>query len=134
VTVKLNGHVRTVLEPGAIVLNNAAYIFEYNKEYQICRFPEEWESGRVYLVMDDNSCQWFPNPRIAFYADGVQPQKVLNLPNISQSILELIDEVRSRDGEFIYFDGINGKLHPYFYFLYISNAQTLHLLLVRPIM
>eukprot|EP00804_Cyclotella_cryptica_P014145 CCRYP_005584-RA/>CCRYP_005584-RA protein AED:0.03 eAED:0.03 QI:259/1/1/1/0.94/0.9/20/117/3951 len=110
VTIKLNGHVRTVVNPGSIAFDNVNYIFEYNKDYEMCSLPEERIAGRVYLRMEDKSCQWFQNPIIAFYADSPQPPKVLNLPNISQSILETIDEIRSNSGEFIYFDAINDPL------------------------
>lgn len=58
VTVKLNGHVRTMVYPGSIVFENANYVFEYNREYQICRLPEEHAFGRVYLFVEDR-CQWF---------------------------------------------------------------------------
>ena len=137
VTVKLNGHVRTVVNPGAIVFKDPNYVFEYNKEYELCRLPEEYAFGRVYLKVVDKeneevfSCQWFENPLIAFYSDSARPAKVLNLPNISQAVLgkkhdmicfdwrliiflrmfcfppaEPIDEVRSKGGEFIFFDSI----------------------------
>jgi hypothetical protein len=107
VTIKLNGHTRTVVAPGSIKFDNAAYVFEYNKEYPMCNnLPEEYLYGKVYLRMADNSCQWFKNPMVAFYPNSIQPPKVLNLPNITESILEPIDELRSKGGEYIYFDGI----------------------------
>eukprot|EP00804_Cyclotella_cryptica_P009369 CCRYP_018076-RB/>CCRYP_018076-RB protein AED:0.03 eAED:0.03 QI:374/1/1/1/0.94/0.9/20/617/4181 len=106
ITIKLNGHIRTVLFPGSIVFDNVDYIFEYNKEYEMCGLPEERISGRVFLRMEDESCQWFENPVVTFYSDSIQPPKVLILPNISESILEPIDEMISNGGEFIYFDGI----------------------------
>jgi len=110
VTIKLNGHVRTVVNPGSIAFDNVNYIFQYNKVYEMCNLPEERISGRVYLRMEDNSCQWFRNPFVAFYADSAQPPIVLNLPNISQSILQTIDGIRSSAGEFIYFDAIDDPL------------------------
>jgi hypothetical protein len=110
VTVKLNGHIRTVVEPGSIVLNNANYIFEYNKEYPLCWSAEEKSTGKVYLRMDDNSCQWFENPLIAFYPDSIQPPKILNLPNVSESVLQPIDETRSNGEEFIFFNKIEDPL------------------------
>lgn len=81
------------MNPGAIVFNDPEYIFEYNKEYEICRLPDEYASGRVYLKVVDKeneelfSCQWFENPLITFYSDSAQPAKVLNLPNISYEVL-----------------------------------------------
>ncbi|KAL7482807.1 hypothetical protein ACHAW6_008462, partial [Cyclotella cf. meneghiniana] len=110
VTIKLNGHVRTTVSTGSIVFDNISYIFEYNKEYEMCWLPEEKISGRVYLKMQDETCQWFSNPIIAFYSASPQPSKVINLPNISQSVLESIDEIRSNAGEFIYFNAINDPL------------------------
>jgi hypothetical protein len=108
VTIKLNGHVRTVVDPGFIAFADTNYVFEFNKEYLMCRSPDERVDGRVYLRMADNSCQWFKNPVIAFVENSnQQPAKVVNLPNIGQSILEPIDAVRSSNGEFIFFDGIN---------------------------
>ena len=107
VIIKLNGYVRTVVNPGSIAFDNSNYVFEYNKQYEMCGYPEERISGRVYLKMEDKSCQWFKNPAIAFHYDSPQPPKVLNLPNISQSILEPIDEARSDSGEFIHFNAID---------------------------
>lgn len=92
------------------MFDNVAYIFEYNKEYEMCWLPEEQISGRVYLKMQDETCQWFRNPIIAFYSGSPQPSKVINLPNISQSVLEPIDEIRSNAGEFIYFNATNDTL------------------------
>jgi len=101
--------VRTVVHPGSIVFDNPDFIFQYNREYEMCRLPDERSTGRVYLRMDneDDGCQWFENPLIAFYSDSIQPPQVLNLPNIFQSVLQPIDEVRSEGGEFIYFNGID---------------------------
>lgn len=91
VTIKLNGHTRTVVDPGTLVFDsNSNFVFEYNKEYEMCRLPEEEAFGRVYMrLMDDEDerCTWIENPLIAFYPDSIQPPRVLNLPNISQSIL-----------------------------------------------
>lgn len=90
-TVKLNGHTRTVVDPGTLVFDSDSnFVFEYNKEYEMCRLPEEEAFGRVYMrLMDDEDerCTWIENPLIAFYSDSIQPPRVLNLPNISQSIL-----------------------------------------------
>ena len=107
VTIKLNGHLRTVVPPGSIVFDNQDYMFEYNTEYQMCHRPEEKSGGRVYLRMEDESCQWFKNPLIAFHPDSIQPSKILNLPNITQTIFQSIDEARSNSEEFILFNGIN---------------------------
>lgn len=109
VSVKLNGHVRTVVYPGSIVFDNPYYVFEYNKEYEVCRLPEEHAFGRVYLQVEDDSCQWFENPFIVFYPDSIQPPKVLHLPNISESVIEPIDVIRSEGGEFIYFESIGDQ-------------------------
>jgi hypothetical protein len=95
------------VEPGSIVFDNPNYVFEYNTEYKMCRTPEEKSTGRVYLRMEDDSCQWFENPLIVFYPDSIQPPKVLNLPNVSESVLEPIDETRSNGEEFVHFNGID---------------------------
>lgn len=109
VTVKLNGHVRTVVAPGTIVFDNSNYLFEYNKEYEMCRLSEVHSKDKIYVKVDDNSCQWFENPVVAFYPDSIQPPLVLNLPNISQSVLEPIDAAISDGDELIYFDGIEDQ-------------------------
>ena len=47
------------------------------------------------------------NPYIILVPSIVEPPNVLNLPNISESVLEMIDEIRSEAGEFILFNGLN---------------------------
>jgi hypothetical protein len=109
VTVKLNGHVRTTVYPGSIAFDDEESVFEYNKVYEMCNLPQEHAFGRVYLRVGDK-CRWFENPLITFFPDGVQPPKILNLPNITQSVLEPIDEIRSEGGEFIVFDRLGDQL------------------------
>lgn len=58
VTVKLNGHMRTMVPPGSIVFQDTDNIFEYNRIYELCRLPDERAYGRVYLKVEDG-CRWF---------------------------------------------------------------------------
>lgn len=75
----------------------------------MCRLSEVHSKDKIYVKVDDNSCQWFENPVVAFYPDSIQPPLVLNLPNISQSVLEPIDAAISDGDELIYFDGIEDQ-------------------------
>ena len=104
ITIKLNGHVRTVVE--SLAFHNAGYTLEYNKEYPMCNYPHEKVGGSFWLRMSDNSCQSLTNPPVAFYNDSTQPPQIVNLPAISES-LTLIDELRSNGGEYIFFDGLS---------------------------
>ncbi|KAL7487338.1 hypothetical protein ACHAW6_012935 [Cyclotella cf. meneghiniana] len=79
-------------------------------QYKMCSLPEEKVFGRVYLRMEDESCQSIKNRIVSFYPDSVEPTKVLVLPNISHLALEPIDEIRSNGGEFIYFDVMSDLL------------------------
>jgi len=109
ITIKLNGHVRTVISPD-LAFENSEYTLVFNKEYEMCGRPEEYVAGRFWLRMDDDSCQILPNPVVHFYFDSVQPETVLTLPAISESIFEPIDELKARGGEYIIFDGLSDSL------------------------
>ena len=105
ITLKLNSHVRTVVT--ALAFDNEAYELNFNKEYNMCKAPEEYYNGRFYLRVEDGSCRSLRNPFVNFFPDSVQPGIFLNLPDISTGVLEYIDEVRSKSGEFIHLHSIN---------------------------
>jgi len=108
-TIKLNGHVRTVVSPG-LAFDNSEYTFELNKEYDMCKKPEEFVGGRFWLMMEDKSCQSLRNPLVNFHVGSVLPENVLNLPAISEGVLEPIDGPQTSDGEFILFGGLSDPL------------------------
>lgn len=109
IVIKLNGHTRTVVRSLAFD-EGGTYQLEFNKEYDMCGRPEEWEDGRVWLRMEDESCEILRNPLVHFYPDSLQPPNVLLLPNVSADVLEQIDEVHSRGGEYILFPGLSDSL------------------------
>ena len=51
VTIKLNGHVRTVVNPPLAFPEGSAYTLEYNREYDMCWMPQEWEGGEASLLL-----------------------------------------------------------------------------------
>lgn len=108
ITIKLNGHVRTVVE--SIAFKNPAYILELNKKYKMRSRPREYVGGDFYLYMDDGSYQSLVNPPVTFYPDSIQPSKVLNLPALTEAGIDSIDEYRSNGGEFILFDNLTDPL------------------------
>ena len=76
----------------------------------MCRRPEEWTGGWFYLRMSDGSCEAILNPIVNFYSDSAQPHTVLSLPDLIPGILDPIDEVQSRGGEFILRGGLNDPI------------------------
>jgi len=86
------------------------FSLEFNREYVMCRRPEEWTGGWFYLRMSDGSCQAILNPIVNFYSDSAQPHTVLSLPDLIPGILDPIDEVQSRGGEFILRGGLNDPI------------------------
>lgn len=76
----------------------------------MCGRPEEWVGGLLWLRMGDGSCQALPNPDVNFFTDSVQPYNILSLPNIIPGILDPIDEVRSKGGEFIVRGGLSDPI------------------------
>ena len=68
ITIKLNGHVRTVVR--SLAFFDEGSTLEFNKEYEMCRRPEEYEDGRFWLRMDDGSCAELHNPLVHFYPDS----------------------------------------------------------------
>jgi hypothetical protein len=104
VTIRLNGHVRTVIKPD-LAFDDSAYTFEYNREYDMCGAPENWAEGRIWLRMEDQSCQILYNPLVHFYGDSVQPEHVLSLPAISEGGLKQLDELNIRGGEYMLTNG-----------------------------
>ena len=111
ITIELNGHARTVVKSLAFTQDeDAIFPLEYNRKYEMCDYPEEWGDGLFWLRMEDDSCQSLPNPLVHFYTGTVQPANILNLPAVSDGVLEHIDEVKSRGGEYILFDDLSASL------------------------
>jgi len=108
ITIKLNGHVRTVVE--SIAFKNPEYILEFNKKYKMRRRPREYVDGDFDLYMDDGSYQSLVNPPVTFYTDSIQPPQVLNLPALTEAGIDSIDEYRSNGGEFILHDELTDPL------------------------
>jgi len=112
----LNGHVRTLVKPDALAFEvNSGYTLEYNTEYEMCGLPQDFEGGWFYLVVSQEPrvCQRLPNPLVNFYPDDpdtIKPSNVLSLPDVSLNVLESIDEVPSRGGEYILIDGLTDAL------------------------
>ena len=78
ISVKLNGHLRTVVRDLAFE-DGSAHPLEFNKEYEMCNIPQEFESGSFWLRIKDvpacqtNNrcpCQALSNPLVHFYADS----------------------------------------------------------------
>jgi hypothetical protein len=111
ITIKLNGHVRTVVTSLAFSTNEE-YELEFNKEYRMCHLPQEYADGWFWLVVDETSstCQALSNPLVQFYQDSVNPPLVLNLPEIADGVLEHIDEERSHGGEYILMNGLTDSV------------------------
>ena len=103
------GHVRTVVKSLAFAAGSK-FPLQFNMEYVMCWRPEEWTGGWFYLRMSDGSCQSILNPIVNFYSDSAQPHTVLSLPDLIPGVLDPIDEVRSRGGEFILHGGLNDPI------------------------
>lgn len=71
ITIKLNGHVRTVVTSLAFSTNEE-YELEFNRKYRMCHLPQEYADGWFWLVVNETSstCQALPNPLVHFYQDS----------------------------------------------------------------
>jgi uncharacterized protein (DUF1501 family)/uncharacterized protein (DUF1800 family) len=107
IAIKLNGHVRTAVQSLAFPAGSK-YTLEFNREYEMCGHPAEYEGGTFRLRVNETSgeCQSLSNPLVHFYPNSVQPAQVLNLPEVSDGVLEHIDELQTRGGEYILVNGL----------------------------
>ena len=65
ITIKLNGHVRTVVT--SIAFKDGTPL-QYGVTYEICNEPREYEGGDVKLEVN-GVCKTVPNPLVHFYED-----------------------------------------------------------------
>ena len=74
VTLKLNGHVRTVVSSLAFP-DGSNYPLEFNREYKMCGLPTAREGGSFRLRVNEttNECQSLSNPLVQFFTDSDQP-------------------------------------------------------------
>lgn len=74
VSIKLNGHVRTVVSSLAFP-EGSNYPLEFNREYEMCGLPTAREGGSFRLRVNETTgeCQYLSNPLVQFFTDSDQP-------------------------------------------------------------
>jgi len=95
----MNNIPRTVVSNISIVSSKYSnYTFNTTREYVLCNSPEEWVGGRVYITIEDGSCQTILNPVLNFTAFQNLPTYSLSIPAGSLDVINLFS---TRGDEFM---------------------------------
>jgi hypothetical protein len=101
VVLRLNGSPRTVVSKVAIQNSQYAnYTFNTTRDYLLCDNPEARIGGRVYITLEDGTCQPILNPAVNFTGYESLPTYILNIPAASGNISS-IDSYITNGDEFI---------------------------------
>jgi len=101
IVVRMNGIPRTVIGNISIINNQYTnYTFNTTRDYALCGSPEERVGGRMYITLEDGTCQPISNPAINFTGFENLPTYVLSIP-AGAGVLRSIDVPITRGDEFL---------------------------------
>jgi len=105
--VSMNNLPRTVMSNISILNSKYSnYTVNITRDYLLCGNPEERVGGRMYITLEDGSCQPILNPAVDFTGFENIPAYVLTLPS-GPSSLRPIDVSVTNGDEFILLQALN---------------------------
>jgi hypothetical protein len=86
----MNNIPRTVVSKISILSSQYSnYTFKITRDYLLCASPEETVGGRVYITLEDGSCQPILNPSVNFTGFVNLPTYYLTIPAESLSVVDV---------------------------------------------
>lgn len=102
IVILLNGVPRTVVS--SITLQNnqyTNYTFNTTREYLLCKDPEGRVGGRVFVMLEDGTCQLFLNPVVNFTGFGNLPTYILKIPAVTSGNISAIESYNTNGDDLI---------------------------------
>jgi len=93
IVLSMNGLPRTVVSNISILNSKYSnYTFNTTRDYKLCGNPDEIVGGRMYITLDDGTCQPILNPAVNFTGFENLPTYALNIPKQPNSVRTIGDE------------------------------------------